>query len=125
MVSLDILIQSKKANPELARDVVTAAAQWLHKELVNAKLDFLYADCERDYSGYARFMFHRDWHGTEVTLYVKIAEIRATPYLFADIRVSDASGRVLFPFFGEIGSDEGKETALNYIADFQLSMEQN
>ncbi|MGE9296365.1 MAG: hypothetical protein ACQKBV_08790 [Puniceicoccales bacterium] len=123
MNTLSLLIQSKKANPGLSHDVVTEAAEWLQTQLRTAEIDFSFADCEREFCGYALFQFHRVWHQTAITLYVKIAEIHATPYLFADIRVRDRAEQVLFPFFGEIGSDEGKEIALNYIADFHLSVE--
>jgi len=123
MNDLEMLIQAKKANPDLAHDVVTAAANWLKHELRTAGVEFSYSACEHDYCGYATFHLHCVWQDTDITLVMKIAEIRATPYLFADIRVLEQEEQVLFPFFGEMGSDEGKEIALNYIADFLLSVE--
>ncbi|MEO0795862.1 MAG: hypothetical protein AAFX93_11895 [Verrucomicrobiota bacterium] len=125
MDTLEILIQSKKANPDLAHDVVSAAAAWLNKELRSAGVSYHLADSEHDFCGYAMFQFHRTWKGTDITLFIKIAEVRETPYVFADIRVREQEENVLFPFFGEIGSDEGKEIILNYLADFLLSVEAN
>ncbi|GHC05547.1 hypothetical protein [Cerasicoccus arenae] len=123
MEKLAMLLQAKKANPELAHDVVSAASDWLKTQLQTAQVEFHFADCEKDYCGFATFQINSIYRGSALTLYLKIAEVRATPYVFADIRVRNGVQHVMFPFFGELGSDEGKEILLNYIADFLLSVE--
>lgn len=118
-----MLLSAKKANPTLAHDVVTEAADWLKGQFNTAEIPFSFANCEKEYCGYATFQIHSNYHGFSVTLFMKIAEIKGMPFLFADIRIRDEAQQILFPFFGEIHSDEGKLTALNYIADFLLSVE--
>lgn len=123
MDTLSIILQSKKARVGYAREVVIESATWLKQQFANAKVPYNYADCDRDYCGFATFQIFSIYHGIPVNLFLKIAEIKSQPYVFADIRVRDGNEVVLFPFFGEIGSDEGRELALNYIADYILSVE--
>lgn len=123
MEKLAMLLQAKKANPDLAHDVVSEASDWLKGQFHTANVKFNFADCEHDYCGFATFQINSIYRGSSVTLFIKIAEIKGQPHVFADIRVLEEVPRIMFPFFGEVGSDEGKLTALNYIADFLLSVE--
>lgn len=125
MENLSIILQSKKANVGYAKEVVTESANWLKKQFQEAQVPFNYADCDRDYCGFATFQIYSIFHGIPVNLFLKIAEIKSQPYVFADIRVRDGNEAVLFPFFGEIGSEDGRELVLNYIADYILSVELN
>ncbi len=123
MEKLTMLLQAKKASPDLAHDVVTEASDWLKGQFNTADIKFNFADCEKDYCGFATFQISAVYRGRSVILFIKIAEIKGQAYVFADIRVLDEAPRIMFPFFGEVGSDDGKLTALNYIADFLLSVE--
>ncbi|WP_309399596.1 hypothetical protein [Cerasicoccus maritimus] len=123
MDKLAMLLQAKKANPDLAHDVVSEATNWLKTQLSNAGISFSAADCEKEFCGFSTIQINSIYHGASVTLFLKIAEIKEAPYLFADIRVRNDVERLLFPFFGEFGSDEGQDLVLNYIADFLLSVE--
>lgn len=123
MEKLAMLLQAKKANPNLAHDVVMEASDWLKGQLNTADVKFSFASCEKEYCGFSTFQINSIYHGASVTLFIKIAEIKGLAHVFADIRVLDEVQRIMFPFFGEISSDEGKLTALNYIADFLLSVE--
>ena len=118
-----MLLAAKKANPDLAHDVVTEASNWLKEQLDAASIHFNFADCEKEFCGFSTFQVQALYHGASVTLFIKIAEVKGQPHVFADIRVLDEVQRIMFPFFGEIGSEEGKALALNYIADFLLSVE--
>ncbi len=118
-----MLLAAKKANPDLAHDVVTEASDWLKGQFNTAGIKFNFADCEKEYCGFSTFQIQAIYHGASVTLFIKIAEVKGQAHVFADIRVLDEVQRIMFPFFGEISSDDGKLTALNYIADFLLSVE--
>ncbi|WP_309382812.1 hypothetical protein [Cerasicoccus frondis] len=123
MEKLAMLLQAKKADPNLAHDVVTEASDWLKGQFNTADIPFNFANCEKEYCGFSTFQIQASYHGASVTLFIKIAEIKGQAHIFADIRVLDEVQRIMFPFFGEISSDDGKLTALNYIADFLLSVE--
>jgi len=118
-----MLLAAKKGNPHVSHDVVTEASNWLKGQFTTANIKFNYAACEKEYCGFSTFQIAAIYHGYSVTLFIKITEIKGQPYIFADIRVLDEVQRPMFPLFGEIGSDEGRQLALNYIADFLLSVE--
>jgi len=121
METLKFLLQSKKADPDTARDVVRGAAEWMHIQFMNGGIPHEYADGGSGLGCFSHFQIKTRLGKTAITLHLKIAEIKGSPYAFSEVRVTDHQETVLFPFFGEIGSSTGKETILHYIADFILS----
>lgn len=121
METLKFLLQSKKADPETPREVVREAVDWMHTQLVNAEAPHHYSDGGSGLGSYGYFQIKSILKETAITLHIKIAEINGAPYAFAEVRVRGQHDMILFPFFGEIGSADGKLTILHYIADFILS----
>jgi hypothetical protein len=74
----------------------------------------------KDYYGYSRIELRRVVEGSQVSLIIKIAEIRGEPFVFAGIWESE-SRTLQFPFFGDISDDDTADFLLHYIADFVLS----
>lgn len=121
METLKFLLQSKKADLETPREVVREAVEWMHTQLINAETSHHYSDGGSGLGSYGYFQIKSILKETAITLHIKIAEINGVPYAFAEVRVRGQHDMILFPFFGEIGSPEGKLTILHYIADFILS----
>lgn len=121
METLKFLLQGKKADLETPREVVREAVDWMHTQFLNADISHHYSDGGSGLGFYGYFQIKSILKETAITLHIKIAEINGTPYAFAEVRVRGQHEMILFPFFGEIGSAEGKLTILHYIADFILS----
>lgn len=117
-----LIIQSKQHAPTRTVEVVSEAARWLKSALKGADVPFHYASCEEeDHYGYAVFTIVRRYDDRPVSLELKIAEVRDTPYMFAEVRSLGKSTGTLFPFFGDIRSDDDRDLLLHYIADFVMS----
>ena len=116
------VIAAKQNSPSHAVEVVSEAARWLKGALKGADVHFSYGSCEeRDPFGFAAFTIVRSYHGMPTTLDLKIAEIRDTPYIFAEVRTHGKSEGTLFPFFGDLRSEDHRDLLLHYIADFVTS----
>ena len=121
MESLKLLLQTKKGDNSTTTTVVSDAVNWLRTQFQKAEVPFYYADGGTGHGIYGYFQIKSILKDTAITLHLKIAEIKGSPYVFAEIRMRGQGDRILFPFFGEIGSEDGKLTMLHYIADFVLS----
>lgn len=121
METLKFLLQSKKGDHGKPIDIVTDAVEWMRTQLHNANVAYHYTNGAYGHGTYGYFQIKTILRDTAITLHLKIAEIHEKPYIFAEIRVRGQHERILFPFFGEIGSEDGRLTILHYIADFLLS----
>jgi len=121
METLKFLLKSKQADLESPREVVRESIAWMHTQFHNADLAYHYSDGGTGLGTYGYFQIKSLLKEQAITLHIKIAEINCIPYAFAEVRVRGQHEMILFPFFGEIGSAEGKLTILHYIADFVLS----
>ena len=121
METLKFLLSSKKADLESPREVVHEAVGWMHTQFHNAEVAYHYSDGGSGLGSYGYFQIKSILKETAITLHIKIAEINHIPYAFSEVRVRGHHEMILFPFFGEIGSADGKLTILHYIADFILS----
>lgn len=121
---LQLIINQKRSAHSITCDVVSEAANWLKSALLGAEIRFQYGACDfEDHYGYAVFIILRKSGQTRLLLEIKVAEIAEEPMLFAEVRSVGRSSGSLFPFFGEISSEEGQKRVLHYIADFILSTE--
>lgn len=121
---LKLVMDAKRGVPTRTVEVVSEAAQWLKAALKGAGVPFSYASCEEeDHYGYAAFTLIRTYRGEPVSLDLKIAEVRDTPYYFAEVRSLGKFGGTLFPLFGDLRSDDQRDLLLHYVADFLLSAE--
>jgi hypothetical protein len=121
---LKLLIETKRNAPSQTVEVVSEASRWLKAALQGAGIDFAYASCEaEDHYGFSAFTIIRSYQGERMALEMKIAEIQDMPYVFAEVRSLGKHGGTLFPFFGDMRSDEGRQLLLHYVADFVLSSE--
>lgn len=121
METLKFLLQSKKADHDAPREVVGNAVEWLRIQFHNADIPYHFAHGGGGFGAYGYFQIKSLLKEQAITLHIKVAEINYVPYAFAEVRVRGHHDSILFPFFGEIGSEEGKLTILHYIADFILS----
>ena len=121
METLKFLLQSKKADSAGPHEVVDEATTWMHTQFRNAGIAYHYSDGGAGYGHYGYFQIKSLLKETAITLHLKIAEINGTPYCAAEVRVRGQQEGILFPYFGEIGSEDGKLTVLHFIADFLLS----
>jgi len=121
METLKFLLQTKSADSSKAQEVVSEAVEWMRTQFKNAEIPFHYSDGGVGHGIYGYFQIKSLLKQTAITLHLKIAEINNEPYAFAEIRVRGHHEGILFPFFGSIGSEEGRVTMLHYIADFILS----
>lgn len=121
METLKFLLESKKADLATPARVVQEAVDWMHTQFLNASIDHEYAAGGTGLGRYSHFEIESKLRETEITLHIKIAEIHGSAYAFSEVRVRGKQDVILFPFFGEIGSAEGKLTILHYVADFILS----
>ena len=120
METLKFLLQSKKADCDLPHEVVQDAVTWLHTQFRNAEVAYHYADGGANFGQYGYFQIKSLLKQTAITLHVKIAEVNGVPYVSAEVRVRGQHEGLLFPYYGEIGTEEGKLTLLHFIADFLL-----
>ena len=121
METLKFLLQSKKADSSRSHEVVSDAAAWMHQQLRNAEIAYHFADGGAGFGEYGYFQIKSLLKQTAITLHIKIAEINGSPFASAEVRMRGHGETILFPYFGEIGSEEGKLNILHFIADFVLS----
>lgn len=112
METLKFLLQSKQADVENPHDVVVDAVEWMRSQFLHAGISFHFTDGGAGLGAYGYFQLKSLFKDTAITLHLKIAEINRTPYAFAEVRIRGQHESILFPFFGEIGTDEGKLTML-------------
>jgi hypothetical protein len=115
METLKFLLQSKKADSTRSQEVVSEATAWMHQQLRNAEIAYHYADGGSGFGAYGYFQIK------SLLKDIKIAEIHGAPYASAEVRVRGHHENILFPYFGEIGSEDGRLNILHFIADFVLS----
>ena len=121
---LKLVIAEKKNAPSETVDVVSAASRWLKSALKGAEVSFNYSSCEEeDHYGFSAFTIIRSYRGQPTSLDLKIAEIRSQPYIFAEVRSLGKLEGTLFPFFGNLQSDNDRDLLMHYIADFVMSTE--
>ena len=121
---LRVIIEGKRHLPSRTYEIVSEASDWVKAALEGAGVNFSYASCEEeDHYGFAAFRIIRSNRGGSVILDLKVAEIRDTPYIFAEVRSVGRTEGSLFPFFGNIRSEDGRDLLLHYIADFLMSTE--
>ena len=120
--NLKLLLEQKLNMSSRTCEVVSEASRWLKAELTGAGVRYHYAACdERDHYGFAVFTITRTNGATQLILETKIAELGEQPYAFAQVRMLGRFDSALFPLFGEIATDEGRQLLLHYISDFVLS----
>lgn len=119
--TLKFLLQTKKAAYTRSNEIVAEAVSWMRTQFQNAEVPFYYSEGGASHGTYGYFQIKSLLKETAITLHLKIAEIHSTPYVFAEVRVRGQHETILFPFFGEIGSEDGRVVILHYIADFLLS----
>ena len=120
---LKLIIDAKRHHPPNTIEVVSDAARWVKAALKGAGVHYSYSQCEEDHYGYAVVTVVRSHRGEPVSLDLKIAEIQDRPYVFAEVRSLGRFGGTMFPFFGDLQSDESRTQLLHYVADFILSTE--
>ncbi|MCU0778067.1 MAG: hypothetical protein MUF86_10435 [Akkermansiaceae bacterium] len=121
METLKFLLQSKKADATLAQEVVSASVSWMHQQFRNAGIHYHYSDGGTGFGVYGYFQIKSLLQGTAITLHLKIAEINGHPFAAAEVRIRGKHEAILFPYFGEMSSEEGRLNLLHLIADFVLS----
>lgn len=121
METLKFLLESKKADPETPRDVVREAVEWVQIQLQNAKIVYGYTEGGTGLGTYGHIEIRSQLKEQSITLHLKVAEINGSAFAFAEVGVSGHRETILFPFFGEISTADGKLMILHYIADFILS----
>lgn len=121
---LKLIIETKQHSQPRTVEVVSEAARWFKAALKGAGVRYAYASCEEeDHYGYASFTVIRTYRGQPVSLDLKIAEVRDSPHFFAEVRTMGKFEGNLFPFFGDLRSDDSRELLLHYVADFVISTE--
>lgn len=121
METLKFLLQAKKADCSRCNEIVAESVLWMSTQFQNAEVPFHYSEGGVNQGKYGYFQIQSLLRQTAITLHLKIAEIHSTPYAFAEVRIRGQHESILFPFFGEIGSEEGREVILHYVADFLVS----
>lgn len=119
METLKFLLQGKKADRNMSKEVVTEAVSWMHTQLQTAGIESEFTEGGANFGYFGCFRIKSLLKSSTITLHMKIAEINGMPYVHAEVH--DEQDQVMFPYFGEIGSAEGKLTLLHFIADFRLS----
>jgi hypothetical protein len=116
------VLAAKKNAVSNTLEVVSESAAWLKGALKGADVPFSYGSCEeKDPFGFAAFTVVRSYRGTPTTLHLKIAEIRDTAFIFAEVRSHGKAEGTLFPFFGDLSSEDHRNLLLHYVADFVAS----
>ncbi len=121
---LQMILETKRNSKPEACDIVSIASRWIKAQLKGAGVPFQYGACEKyDHSAFSSITIVREGEQPRIVFDLKIAEINKEPFAFVDVHLMGKPTERLFPFFGEIGSEQGKERILNYIADFILGTE--
>lgn len=119
---LALVMASKRGSAPAAVAIVSEASRWLKSALKGANIAFNYASSEQKrHYGFSAFTIVRKYQGQLTVLDMKIAEIRGAPYVFAEMRTLGKLEGTLFPFFGNLSSDDDRELLLHYIADYVIS----
>lgn len=119
---LQLIIDTKRHAPNINVDVISDATRWLKAALDGADVKYSYASCEEgEPYGYAVLTIMRHYHSQLMILELKVAEINTQPHVFAKVRTTGKNPDTLFPFFGNLRSDEQRDSLLHYIADFVIS----
>jgi len=119
---LKVVIDTKRSSSPQAVDVVSQATRWLKGALSGAGVTYSYAACERaEHYAYAAFSILRTYRDQRVILDIKVAEINAMPYVFVEVHTTGKTPGTLFPYFGNLRSDDDRNVFLHYLADFILS----
>ena len=119
METLKFLLQGKKADSNRSKEVVTESASWMQIQLENADIESEFTEGGANFGYYGCFRVKSLLKESAITLHMKIAEINCVPYVHAEVH--GEQDQVIFPYFGEIGSEDGKHKLLHFIADFRLS----
>jgi len=118
------VIAAKQSVPSRTVDIVSEASRWLKAALKGANVSFSYSSCEEeDHYGFAAFTIIRAYKGMPTSLDLRIAEIRDQPHIFAEVRALGKLEGTMFPFFGNLQSDDDRDLLMHYIADFVMSTE--
>lgn len=121
---LQMILETKRNTSGESCRIVSEAARWIKSQLNGAGVKYNYASCEKgDHSAYSSFTIIREGDSPRIVFEMKIAEINKEPFAFVDVHPMGKPTERFFPFFGEIGSDQGRLLILNYIADFILGTE--
>lgn len=120
---LFMILETKRNNGSNSSQIVSEASAWMKSELKGAKVQFQYGACQNELWTFSSFTFHRNGDNEKLSFELKVAEIDEVPYAFIDVHPVGKPHDRRFPFFGEIGSEDGKKKVLHYIADFILSTE--
>lgn len=124
-MDLQLILETKRNSAGTACEIVSDASRWIKAQLKGAGVPFQYGACEKnDHCAYSSFAIVREGDRPRIVFELKIAEIHQEPFAFVDVHPMGKPTERLFPFFGEIGSDQGKIRILHYIADFILGTEQ-
>lgn len=119
---LSLVMAAKQSSPSRTLEVVSKAAQWLKAALKGAGVPFSYSSCEEEnHYGFAAITIIRKYRGQPASLEIKIAEIRDRPFIFAEVRSLGKLEGTMFPFFGDMDSDNDRDLLLHYLADFVIS----
>ncbi|WP_428389959.1 hypothetical protein [Mucisphaera sp.] len=119
---LRLIIEAKRSSSPTAVDVVSEYTAWLKAALTGAGIAYSYAACEQaEHYAFAAFTVLRNYRGEPVFLDIKVAEINASPYVFVEVKTTGKASGSLFPYFGNLQSDEDRNLLLHYVADFILS----
>ncbi len=117
-----LVMAEKQSSPSRTLDVVSKSTEWLKAALKGANVTFSYSSCEEEnHYGYAAISIVRKYNGEPACLDIKIAEIRDCAYIFAEVRSLGKFEGTMFPFFGNLKSDDERDLLLHYIADFVIS----
>ncbi len=121
-----MVLETKRNSPTRACDIVSGASRWMKAQLKGAGVAYQYGACDREtHASFSSFSIFRETPEQKLLFRLKIAEIGGEPYAFIEAHPVGKPAEILFPFFGEIGGEEGKSRILNYLADFLLSTEKS
>ncbi|MGD7654611.1 MAG: hypothetical protein ACQCXQ_15440 [Verrucomicrobiales bacterium] len=121
METLKFLLQGKQADGSVASQVVEEAVSWMHEQFRNAGIQYHYSDGGAGFGVYGYFQIKSILKEQAITLHLKIAEINGMAYAASEVRIRGHHEGIMFPYYGEIGSEDGKLNLLNFVADFILS----
>jgi len=119
METLKFLLKGKKADNNRSRDVVTESITWMKIQFENAEIQSEFTEGGANFGYYGCFRVKSLLKDSAIALQMKIAEIDGIPYVHAEVH--GEQNQVIFPYFGEIGSEESRLKLLHFIADFRLS----
>jgi hypothetical protein len=125
METLKFLLQSKQGDSTRTNEVVAVAVSWMTTQLRNAEVFFHYSAVGLNHGVHGYFQIKSPPENSAIILHLKIAEINGVAYASVEVRVPGQHLGSLFPYFGEIDSEQGRLTLLHFITDFLLSTTQD